>query len=225
MVMFCISMCIKNPEYRRMAVRRSVELGLGLLICPACFWGRYVYMLLLSTAVDVLSIVANPLAYHHLKNDYFGRMHHDLLSFRLAAPYIMALFASGGWQLVVSLVDNSVDMARSPLFLLGERSRSSQPIDGDWRTVSSLHASPAMVIGMSDVCFAFLLMTPEWRSYRCGNQFTRSRNSLTGHAQVSSCCCTLCTTTPGSGATRSWTSPCSARRAPGGFIVGRSKPV
>ena len=218
-------MCIKNPEYRRKAVERSVELGLGLIISPACFWGRFIFMILLSTAVNVYQIVANPLAYHRIKDDYMNRMHGDLLSFRLAAVHFMTLFASGGWQLVVSLVDNSVDMARSPLFLLGERSRSSQPIDGDWRTVSNLHAAQAMVIGMSDVCFAFLLMTPEWRSHRCGNQFTRSRNSLTGHAQVSSCCCTLCTTTPGSGATRSWTSPCSARRAPTGFIVGRSKPV
>lgn len=182
-------MCIKNPEYRRMAVRRSVELGLGLIICPACFWGRYIYMMLLSTAVDVLSIVANPLAYHPLKDDYLGRMHRDLLSFRLAAVHLMTLFASGGWQLVVMLVDNSTDMARSPLFLLGERSRSSQPIDGDWRTVSSLQHG-GQVIGMSDACFAFLLMTPEWRSSQCGNQFSRSRNSLTGHTQVSSCCCT-----------------------------------
>ena len=146
--------------------------------------------MLLSTAVDVYQIVENPLAYSHLAASYEARLHQDLTSFRLAAIHFMTLFASGGWQLVVSLVDNSVDMARSPLFLLGERSRSSQPIDGDWRTVSNLHAAQAMVIGMSDVCFAFLLMTPEWRSYRCGNQFTRSRNSLTGHAQVSSCCCT-----------------------------------
>ena len=171
--MFCISMCIKNPEYRRMAVRRSVELGLGLIICPACFFGRWIYIMLLSTAVDVYQIVENPLAYSHLAASYEARLHQDLTSFRLAAIHFMTLFASGGWQLVVSLVDNSVDMARSPLFLLGERSRSQQRIEGDWRTVSSLCASPGMpVIGMSDVCFAFLLTTPEWRSYRCGNQFS-----------------------------------------------------
>ena len=120
----------------------------------------------------MLSIVANPLAYSPLAASYEARLHRDLLSFRLAAFHLMTLFASGGWQLVVSLVDNSVDMARSPLFLLGERSLSQQKIDGDWRTVSNLGESVGTVIGMSDVCFAFLLTTPEWRSYRCGNQFS-----------------------------------------------------
>ena len=161
--MFCITMALDNPETRVMAVERSVSLGLGLLGCPSCFWGRFIYIMVLWPSVRLSDYVGHPLEYQQLSIRVESAMHQNLLEYREAGPWFMAQFATGGWELVISLVDNSTDMALSPLFFIGVASRKL--IGNEWKTVSTLTCSSSTVLGTSEAQFEFLITTPEWRFF------------------------------------------------------------
>ena len=161
--MFCIVMALDNPVTRAIAVERSVSLGLGLISCPSCFWGRFIYIMVLWSTVRLSDYVGHPLEYQRLSQQIEPVMHQDLEDFRKAAPWFMAQFAMGGWELAISLIDNSTDMALSPLFFIGVASRKF--IGNEWKTVSTLTVSVGTVLGMSEAQFAFLITTPEWRFF------------------------------------------------------------
>ena len=94
--MFCIVMALDNPVTRAIAVERSVSLGLGLLGCPSCFWGRLIYIMVLWSTVRLSDYVGHPLEYQRLSNEIESVMHQNLLDFREASPVFMAQFAAGG---------------------------------------------------------------------------------------------------------------------------------
>jgi len=161
--MFCITMALDNPETRTITVELSVSLGLGLIVCPSCFWGRLIYIMVLWSTVRLSDYVEHPLQYKQLKDEVEPVMHQNLLEYREASPWFMAQFATGGWELVISLIDNSTDMALSPLFFIGVASRTF--IGNEWKTVGMLTTSNCSVIGMSEAQFVFLITTPEWRFF------------------------------------------------------------
>ena len=148
--MFCITMALDDSASRAAAVKRSLDLGLGPLGSASCFYGRWIQLIVLSSN-SVARIVGNATAYRQLERKYELLMKKDLLDFRTASPCFMAQFAAGGWQLAISMIDNTTKMKLSPLFFIGEASR--RLIGDEWKTVSTLTSSVNSVLGMSEAQF------------------------------------------------------------------------